>query len=299
MSGTPGRINARILPLLKKLEYATRKKATIQIQFGGYRSFVKGKGMEFDGYRAYSTTDDSSTIDWKATVRTGDLLIKEYVEERNLVVYILIDVGSTMVFGSTEQIKCEYAAELAASIGYAVLETDDSLGFAMFNDKVVANAVPSRGAKQMYLMAKALLNADNYRGEFSFKAAANFVLERLPPHSIVIFISDFLNLDKGFEPTLANLANRHDFVSIMVLDPRDLEMPATGMQVAIKHPHTGEEMLIDTEAVRDKYNKTAKSNIEKIIETFRKKGASMLMLRTDKSFEYPVRNFFAVRAARK
>ena len=77
---------------------------------GSYTSFFRGRGLEFENYRSYTESDDASFIDWKASLRSNNLLVKEYVEERALNVFLLIDVSSKMFFSSTQKLKNEYAA---------------------------------------------------------------------------------------------------------------------------------------------------------------------------------------------
>ena len=92
---------------IKKLEITTRRLVGAQL-IGSYKSAFKGHGLEFANYKEYTQNDDASLIDWKASVRTGKLLIKEYEEERKLDVFFLIDVSSSMVFVSTDKLKNEY-----------------------------------------------------------------------------------------------------------------------------------------------------------------------------------------------
>ena len=96
-----------IVPALKRLEILS-KGLTSSSAIGAYRSVFKGKGLEFSGYRQYSLEDDASLIDWKASARTDQILIKEYVEERNVDVFFLVDCSSSMLFGSSNKLKAEY-----------------------------------------------------------------------------------------------------------------------------------------------------------------------------------------------
>ena len=108
-------LNIDLLPVLRKIPFV-KKGLLTSTTVGAYKSVFKGRGLEFAGYRPYSTTDDASLIDWKATARTGDVLVREYIEERNLNIIFLFDVSDSMLFGSTDKLKAEYAAELVASL---------------------------------------------------------------------------------------------------------------------------------------------------------------------------------------
>ena len=91
---------------MKEFEIAIKKMVFTRI-VGRYTSIFRGKGLEFDTYRNYSPGDDASFIDWKASARANELLVKEYVEERDVKIFFLVDVSSSMVFGSTEKLKNE------------------------------------------------------------------------------------------------------------------------------------------------------------------------------------------------
>src|SRR3989338_7011118 len=134
---------------IKRLKILTNR--IINTRFiGGYKSVFKGKGLEFEDYRPYTTHDDASTIDWKASVKSNQLLVREFVEERNLNTFFLIDVSSSMVYGSIDKLKVEYAAEVAAALSYVILNSGDSMGFALFNDKIVKNVLPAQGVVQYH-----------------------------------------------------------------------------------------------------------------------------------------------------
>ena len=88
------------------------KMNTLSELSGGYISLLKGKGFEFEGYRAYTLEDDSRDIDWKASLRAQELLVRILVEERNVKVFFLFDVSNSMCFSSVDKLKCEYGAEI-------------------------------------------------------------------------------------------------------------------------------------------------------------------------------------------
>ena len=123
-------LNLELSESIKRLKIFTNQ--IVNTSFvGGYKSVFKGHGMEFEDYREYTPNDDASTIDWKASVRSKQLLVREFVEERNLNVFFLIDASSSMVYGSTDKLKMEYAAEIVATLSYTILQAGDSISFAL------------------------------------------------------------------------------------------------------------------------------------------------------------------------
>ena len=169
------KLRISLTPALKKLEIFTKKNVSNTF-LGSYKSVFRGRGIEFEEYRAHIPSDDASFIDWKASLRANQMLVKEFGEERQLNVFILIDVSSTMFYGSTFKLKNEYAAELAASLCYAVLQADDAVGFALFSDKIVQSSFPAHDPKQLYLLFRALTNEKNYGGSCNFENAIKFTI---------------------------------------------------------------------------------------------------------------------------
>ena len=107
--------------LAKKIRYIQiyTNKAVNDILAGEYHSVFKGRGMEFDEVREYQPGDDVRTIDWNVTARTGNPYVKQYVEERELTVFFLVDLSASGDYGSIEKTKNEVAAELCALLAFS------------------------------------------------------------------------------------------------------------------------------------------------------------------------------------
>ena len=101
-----------------------------------YRTLFRGRGLEFDGYRVFGQDEDSSLIDWKASLRSGTQLAKKYIEERDINFMFVIDMGENMVFGSQEKLKCEISVELIAAFSNVILKSGDRMGFILYNKNV-------------------------------------------------------------------------------------------------------------------------------------------------------------------
>lgn len=285
-----------LTPRIKRLEMFTKR--IIRTDFiGGYESAFKGKGLEFEGYREYTTDDDARLIDWIASVRTNKLLIKEFVEERNLNVFFLVDVSSSMIFGSTKKLKNEYVAELVASLCYAILNAGDSVGFALFTDKIIERVKPAQGMKQFYILSKILVNPKLYGGNFDLGQALKFLSSFLKRDSLVILISDFIGF-KECEKDLKAAAKKFDMVSIMVRDPRDRTLPKDSHQILISDPYSDQQLLIDPSLISERYEKYVAEEERRIRELFLRLRIDFLDLSTDRSFIAPVMNFF-IRRHRK
>jgi uncharacterized protein (DUF58 family) len=136
----PGRPASRQLPaeLMKKvrrIEIATNRLVDQGVA-GDYHSVFKGRGMEFSEVRPYQPGDDVRSIDWNVTARLGSPYVKQYVEERDLTVFLAIDVSGSLHFGSRAILKREMAAEIGALLAFAAVRNQDRVGAALISDFV-------------------------------------------------------------------------------------------------------------------------------------------------------------------
>jgi len=278
-------------PLLKKLEIFTKKQVIGQLT-GRYTTAIRGRGLEFDGYREYTITDDARTIDWKASLRSDQTLVKKYVEERDVEITILFDTSNSMLFSSTGKLKAEYSAELIATLAFAILQAGDSLGIVMFSSKIKYRILPKSGLNQFHAIIKELENVNNYGGQFNLKDALEFVKNYINNRGILIIISDFIGMPEDWDLHLGSLKEQFDIMPVMIRDPRDMEFPKKGGEVLIEDPFTNKQIVVNTEKYADYYLKNVMENIKKVKTSFRKMNARMLLVRTDKPFVDPINQFF-------
>jgi len=280
---------------LKRLEVFT--KGLVNTGFlGNYQSVFKGRGLEFANYRAHMPDDDASLIDWKASVRANQPLVKEFVEERNLNVFFLIDVSNSMILSSIPKLKCEYAAELVSCLSYAMLKSGDNVGYALFNDSIVKETPPIGGAKQFYIFSEILTDPKMYGGNDDLKKAIRFAIDRLKERTLLFIISDFIDMQQGWEKELEFAANKFDVIGVMIRDPIDKAMPGGMGQMGIIDPYSGARMLIEPKRMKEAYARETRRNERELNETFKDNNCSFLNLTTNKSFIEPLIELFRVRA---
>lgn len=277
-------------PLIKKFELFM-KKNTMGDLTGGYVTSIKGRGLEFEGFRPYSINDDASQIDWKATLRAQETLVKKFIEERNLNAFFLFDVSNSMLFASTDKLKAEYAAELIASLSFAILQAGDYAGLAMLNDRIVKVVPMMMGTRHYYVVIKQLSNPQLYGGDFDFGFGLKFLVDYLQKRSLVVIVSDFIGLKGDWEGYLSIASHKFDLMPIMIRDPNDLIMPNVG-QVVIKDPYSDEQIVIDTGAVKDEFERNAREQVQRLRDMFKARQIPMLELFTNQPFVNPVINFF-------
>ncbi len=285
-------LKLNLKPMIKKLEIFSRKD-TISELSGSYRSFFKGKGLDFEGYRKYFLEDDSKDIDWKASLRSPDLLMKIMNEERNLRIFFLFDVSDSMLFASVDKLKCEYGAETIASLCFAVLRAGDSVGLLMFSDRIV-NILPIKsGVAHYYEIIKSLSNPKFYGGKFDFTRALKFLNSYLPKNSVVIVVSDFIGLDKSWMTHFKIATRKFDFLlTIMIRDPVDNSFPLDSGQAVIEDPFSSDKLVIDTNLIKKEYDDSSRKIKEGIISEFSKLKCGTVELVTNEPFEKKLLRFF-------
>jgi uncharacterized protein (DUF58 family) len=246
---------------------------------------VLGKGLEFDGYRDYTQADDMSLIDWKASVRGKKTLIRKYIEERDLKFVFLIDVSDNMVFGSTEKLKCEYAAELSLALSHLILISGDRFGYVLYNDRVVSRRVPEIGKKQFEIFASELSNPSIYKGSSDLNVILNTLPEDLDRTTSMIFIiSDFVKFDESHKRNLEILSSLFEVVAVIVRDPLDNHLPDTNKELVIEDPETKEKLLINPKIAAKIYEENAAKQLKIVKKIFRENDVDFLELSTEKDF---------------
>lgn len=288
---------SEMLARVRRLQIRARRLARM-LFLGEYHSVFRGRGLEFSEVRDYQPGDEVRFIDWNVTARMGTPYVKKYVEERELLLYLLVDISPSSSFSSTAATKREMAAELATLLAFAADANNDKTGLIAFSDRVEAYIPPRKGLQHILRMAREVLYMEP-RGGGTNIAAATDLLMRLSKRPCVAFIiSDFHA--SGFEPSLRLAAQKHDITAISITDPRELELPRAGL-VHLRDPETGSTILIDTDD-RQQREQYATAAAERLIARRRllaSLGVDEIPLRTDRSYVQPLMAYFRGRASHK
>ncbi len=273
-----------IKDLANRLDISTRKMLRSNLT-GNYQTAFRGSGLEFYGFRKYSTSDDASKIDWKASTRSNELLVREYIEERNLNVFFLVDASSTMLFGTRDKIKAQYAAELVASMSFAIIHSSDSVGLGMFNKNLVKNFLPASGEKQYYNLLNSLVDLNLYGNGFDLAKPLRYYTEVLSRGSLFFIVSDFIGL-KGDEwiKSLRIACRKLDVIGIMIRDVRDRQLPGEYSEIVLESPEDDRKKIVNPAAIKHAYESYVKREETKIHEIFSECGGEFLLLTTDVDF---------------
>lgn len=256
-----------------------------------YKEQFQASGIEFSDLREYVTSDDASRIDWKNSAKSMDLYVKEYEEDKDMDVFIIVDVSDTMMFGTSDKMKSEYAALLASAFAYASVDAGVNCGIGLFGDgqKII---LPDGGQKQYRKILREVTDFDNYGGTFNMEHAFNETVGQIKEDTAVFLISDFLNVkgDWKTKMTLASMKFRH-VMSIIVRDLRDYKLPDSG-NVRFESPDGSEQLVANTSEIREEFNQKAEAKEEELKDKIRGAGAVSIKIDTRENFAGRFAQFF-------
>lgn len=231
------------------------KLRTVSALAGEWESAFTGDGTDFSEIREYLPGDDIRKIDWNTTARTGELHIRSFLAERDLVVMLLLDVSGSMAFGSGATPKREIEALVAAVLALSTIVKNNKVGFISFTDRVEQYLRPRRGKLQFLRVVDGILAEP--KGCGTDLAVALELLDASVQRSLSFVISDFLFSANGL-PKLRSIKQRHDIVPIIVEDPRETWLPPGSGLVRFGDMETGEEMLVDLGAAGEMFGRLMK-----------------------------------------
>lgn len=287
------RLDLNLRPQVKARELVAKRRVLSKILEGMWSAMLRGRGMEFAGFRTYTPSDDASRIDWGASLRSKEILVREFEEYKSVNVIFLFDVSSTMLFSSQRKLKVEYAAETIFQIALSILENGDAVGYVMFNENVVAKELPGVGRGVVYSMINSFSNPKNYGGKKNFANVVGVVNAMMKQRALVVLVSDFIGMGEGWDRYIKLLSEKFDLIGIMVRDPRDRQFPESGSQFLLEDPLTSERMFVDIKDMRAIFEQQAQEDEVRIKNVFAAAKAGFVSISTDEEdLLRPIMNYF-------
>jgi uncharacterized protein (DUF58 family) len=236
--------------ILRRLEWRVIRRLDGRLQ-GDYRTMFRGSGVDVVDLREYQPGDDLRHIDWNVTARTDIPHVREYVEDREVTAWLLLDRSPSMGFGPVERRKHVVVTEVAGAVAQLLARGGNRIGAVLFDSEVDEVVTPGHGRKQVLRILSRLLaekpatkeKAAN-RGTTTLAVPLRAALGIARRRSLIVVVSDFIS-EPGWETWLSQLAHRHDVVAIQVVDRREFELPAVGM-IYVEDSETGEQIFVDS-----------------------------------------------------
>lgn len=289
-------LDPQILRQVKGIQIKTDRLID-EVLAGEYASAFKGAGMEFDELREYCPGDDVRNIDWNVTARTGRPHIKKFLEERELTVILLVDLSGSLQFGSTAAFKADLAAEVSALLAFLADRNNDQVGLIIFSDSVERFIPPQKGRRHALRIIREILTYRPMGRGTNIRAALEF-LNRVTNHrSVVFLLSDLIG--SGYERALRASALRHDLVAMVIVDPRERDLPNVGL-IELCDAESGEARLVDTAnpGTRRRWAAEAAERASARDRLLASSGIEAVLLATDRPYLEAFKRFFRRRERR-
>lgn len=242
--------------LLKKVRHIEIKARGLSrnIFAGQYHSAFKGRGMAFSEVREYQYGDDMRDIDWNVTARYSRPYVKIFEEERELTVMLLIDVSESLGFGSTDIIKRDMVAEIAATLAFSAIQNNDKIGVIFFSDQVEKFIPPKKGKKHILFIIREILDFKPESTGTNINLALRYLTNAIKKRCTTFLISDFIDPD-NYKQALRIGNRKHDIVAIQVYDKLSTNLQPIGL-MKVHDPETGSDTWINTSSkkVRAQYH---------------------------------------------
>jgi len=289
-------VPAEVLRTVRRIEIRTRRLVQ-ESMAGEYLSVFRGRGMEFSEVREYQIGDDIRTIDWNVSARMGHPFVKKYVEERELTVFLAVDVSGSKSFGSTGKTKSELAAEIGALLAFSAIKNNDRVGAILFSSQVEKYIPPKKGRSHVLRVIREILSFEPREKGTSISAALEYAGRVLRRHCVLFLISDFL--DTGYEKALRIASKKYDVVALSIDDPREEEIPAVGL-VEVQDAETGETRILDTSDRRFRSEPARRAAERRAVlsSELRRAGVDLIRLTTTTPYDVPLVRYFEERARR-
>jgi len=289
---------SEIKELLKRIrELEIKTKGLVDgMMAGSYKSKIRGRGIEFSEVREYVLGDDVRHIDWNVTARTNKLHVKEFVEERDLRVYVIFDYSASSEFGFSKS-KKSIGHEVAASIIFSAMKNNDSMGLGIFTDRLEQFIPARKGRKHSLTLLRTLLTHKTKSKQTDIETSLLQLHHILGQHSIIFIISDYIS--PNFLRPLKFLKNRHDVILVNLSDVRESKLPDIGYTM-LEDIESGEQLLVNTSDMkfRNAFTKNSLENSEKIKNDIRKLKVEMVSVSEQIPFDMALRRFFNQRMRR-
>lgn len=272
---------------MRKLESLVLRSRTIVEGFraGAHASPLKGASVEFADHRQYVKGDNLRNLDWKVFGRTERYFVKQFEEETNLRVHVLIDGSGSMGFRSGDlPTKYDYACRIAASLGYIVGRQQDALGLAIYDDEL-REELPPRGGMRHFRLILERMAAHRPSGGTGTGRALHALAERSFRRGLIVILSDLLDDPDAVFRAVAHFRKKmHDVILLQLLDPAELEL-SFDRAAEFVDMETGERIEIDPALARLAYKRELQKAIDRARERCAVMNVDYRLVSTAQSYE--------------
>jgi uncharacterized protein (DUF58 family) len=286
--------------ILQRLDWHVIRRLDGLLQ-GDYRTLFYGTGVDFADLREYQHGDDIRYIDWNVTARMNYPYIRQYVEDREITAWFLLDLSPSVDFGSGPNLKRTMLIDFTTTLARLLTRHGNRVG-ALFYGGRIERTIPARGGRIQVLRLVNDLLKQPLLPKAPFTNLAPLLeggMRSIKRRSLVFIISDFISLP-GWERALSLLSQRHEVLAIRLWDRREIELPDVG-PILMEDAETGEQLYVDThdKRFRQRFAEAARRREAELAQTFQHAGVDVLSLATDDDLVRAIVRFTTSRQPRR
>jgi uncharacterized protein (DUF58 family) len=281
----PERDNAAVTEradsVLRRLDWQVIRRLDGILQ-GNHRSLFTGHGLDLAEIREYQPGDDVRYMDWNVTARLGEPFVRQYLEDREITAWLLLDLSFSVDYGTALATKRDLLVSFAGVISRLLTRDGNRVGALYFSRHVDRVLPPGQGRRQALTVVHNILRRDRTatRDTTDLAGVLGHAAEAIRKRSLLFIVSDFI-AEPGWEPVLARLSRRHEVVAVWLVDPREEELPDIG-PVVMEDAETGEQIYVPTQdrRVRERFRELALQRQRTLEASFSRHGIELIRLST-------------------
>lgn len=316
--------------ILQRLEWKVIRRLDGLLQ-GNYRTLFYGTGIDFADLREYQAQDDIRHIDWNVTARMDTPYVRQYIEDREITAWFLLDLSASMHFGPEERPKESVLIDFVATLARLLTRDGNRVGAIIYRSNVDQTIPPRSGRNQVLRLIRDLSSTtetskakpeDEEPLSFWQRLSRGLGRGRKPTpeptgamtdlttllsaglatatrRSLVFVISDFIS-EPGWEKPLSLLARRHELIAVRLWDPREAELPNAG-QIVVEDVETGEYLTVDTSdpSFRKRFQEVANEREERLAASIKRAGVDLVGISNEEDVTNAIVRMASLRKQRR
>jgi uncharacterized protein (DUF58 family) len=285
--------------VLRRVEWTAMRRLD-GLLHGDYRTLFRGNGLDLADLREYQYGDDVRHIDWNVTARLQTPYVREYHEDREITAWFLLDLSSSVDFGSRLVRKRAVSENFVAVLGRLLTRHGNRVGAMLYGSGVDAVVPAASGRRHVLRILHAMQSRNKIQGDkrtnlTDLLRAGGHMMRR---RSLAFVVSDFFS-EPGWAEYLGSLVQRHEIVAVRLYDPLESELPDLGL-IPFRDAETGEQILVDThdKGFRARFAAAAERREKGLRAAFSRAGVEVLELSTEDDLVDSIRRFAELRKRR-
>jgi uncharacterized protein (DUF58 family) len=286
--------------ILQRLDWQVIRRLDGQLQ-GDYRSLFYGYGVDFSDLREYQPEDDIRYIDWNVTARMNTPYIRQYMEDREVTAWFLLDMSPSMDFGGTTSLKRTRLIDFVTTMARLLTRHGNRVGAILYGSRV-ERMIPARGGRNHVLRLVNDLLKQPYLERAPFTRLSSLLegaMNAIKKRSLIFIVSDFIS-EPGWERPLRLMNQRHELIAVRLWHPSELELPDVG-PIFMEDSETGEQLYVDTHdpKLRARFRQAAQRREAMLSEAFKHASVDALSLETDEDLVRAIVRFAQLRQQKR